>query len=124
MSGDVLHDTAGTVILGASIAGDSVAPHLARMGWDDIVPTPLGVLAAVHVLLPGPVSSLGTGLLTVVGGLLGLAVVAVAALARVPVVTCLQDYALLVLGDIEESLDPIPGRRTVIRVVGGEPAGA
>jgi hypothetical protein len=113
----VAYAVAGFVlsIVGGILAGIAVAIGVL------LLLIPFGVLAAVGVLLLGSVQPLGVGLLLVVGVLFGLTVVAIAALAQVPVVTYLRYYALLVLGDIEESLDLIPERRAAIREGGSEP---
>ncbi|QLG60370.1 hypothetical protein HUG12_00815 [Halorarum salinum] len=76
---------------------------------------PFGILGAVGVLLLTAVPPLGAGVLAVVGLLFALATLVVVALARVPVVTYLRYYALLVLGDVDERLDLVPKRRAAIR---------
>jgi preprotein translocase subunit Sss1 len=57
--------------------------------------------------------------LGLVGLLALLLVLFVAALVRVPVVTYLRYYALLVLGDTDGDLDLVPERRRAIRTGGG-----
>ena len=91
------------------------------------------VVGIVGLVLVGPVVVAGiasavTGsvvLLAIVGAIglvAGLAVLFVAALVRVPVVTYFRYYAMFVLGDTERDLDPIPERRERIRAVGSERA--
>jgi hypothetical protein len=89
------------------------------------------VVGIVGLLLVGPVVVAGIasavagspillGIVAVVGLLAGLVVLFVAAVVRVPVVTYFRYYAMLVLGDTETELDPIPERRSRIRAVGSE----
>ena len=76
---------------------------------------PFGLLFALGIGLFTVAESLGIGLMVVTGLLFGLAVVVVAALVQVPVQTYLRYYALLVLGDVEESLDLVPDQRAAVR---------
>lgn len=80
---------------------------------------PFGLLAAVGVLVATAVEPLGIGIVVFAALLFGLALIAVAALVQVPLVVYLRYYALLVLGDIEESLDLIADRRAAVRAVDG-----
>jgi len=96
-------------IVGGLLAGIAVAVGVL------VLLIPFGLLAAVGVLLLEAVPPLGVGLLVVLGVLLLAAVLALAALAQVPVVTYLRYYALLVLGDVDPELDLIPERRAAIR---------
>jgi hypothetical protein len=84
-------------------------------------------LVAVVVLIPlavvGALAQFVIGLASTVGfvlvGVLALVFVAVMvvswAVVQVPILVYLRYYALLVLGDVEESLDLIPDRRRRIR---------
>jgi hypothetical protein len=80
-----------------------------------IVSIPLAVVGFLLQVAIGLTSTVGIALL----GLLVLVFVAVMvpawALVQVPILVYLRYYALLVLGDIDESLDLIPDRRQEIR---------
>jgi hypothetical protein len=89
------------------------------------------VVGIVGLVLVGPVVVAGIasavagspillGIVAIVGLLAGLVVLFVAAVVRVPVVTYFRYYAMLVLGDTETDLDPIPERRGRIRAVGSD----
>lgn len=71
----------------------------------------LAVLAATGGQL-GAVAIVGLGLLALAAGA---ALLVVAALVQVPVVTYFRYYALLVLGDTEAAFDLVAGRRAAIR---------
>ena len=62
----------------------------------------------------GEAPTIGLVLLVPIALLFGVAVLAVGALARVPVVTYLRYHALLVLGDVEESFDVLADRRPLV----------
>jgi hypothetical protein len=82
---------------------------------------PFGLLAALGVGLLAVFEPLGVGVLgltVVVGGLVALAVLA---LAQVPVVTYLRYYALFVLGDVDPELDLVAERRATVRGSTAEP---
>ncbi len=76
---------------------------------------PFGVLGLLGYALYVTVPPAGVAALAVVGLLFALSTLAVVAFARVPVVTYLRYYALLVLGDVDEDLDLIPERRASVR---------
>jgi len=88
-----------------------------------LVLAPLVVLGlagglAVSALGPGGIGAVPLPALLVVGvlGVVAFLIVAsVAALVRVPVVTYLRYYALLVLGDTDGDLDLVPERRRAVR---------
>lgn len=83
-----------------------------------VLAVPFGLLVAVGVGLTAVVAPVGIALIVVAALSFGLGLLAVVALARVPVVTYLRYYALLVLGDVEPDLDLIPERRGAIRADG------
>lgn len=97
-----------------SIAGGILVAVIVGIGAVLLL-IPFGVLAAIGLGVFAVFEPLGIGVLALVGVLFVLAVIALSALAQVPVVTYLRYYALLVLGDVEESLDLIPERRAAIR---------
>ena len=76
---------------------------------------PFGVLFAVGVGLTVVFEPVGIAWLVVTGLLFALAAIVVAALVQVPVQTYLRYYALLVLGDVDESFDIIPEQRVLAR---------
>lgn len=76
---------------------------------------PLVVLAAIVHLTVSIGSTVGIVVLAVPAVLYVLVMVVVWAAAQVPVLAYLRYYALLVLGDVDESLDLIPERRAAIR---------
>jgi hypothetical protein len=76
---------------------------------------PLAVLAVPVLLVLSPSSTLALVILGVAGALFALSILALWLFVRVPVVTYLRYYALLVLGDVETSLDLVPDRRAEIR---------
>ncbi|GAA0204696.1 DUF7544 domain-containing protein [Halobaculum roseum] len=80
---------------------------------------PFGLLAAVGVLVATASELLGIVIVLFAALLFGLALIGVAALVQVPLVVYLRYYALLVLGDIEESLDLIADRRAAVRAADG-----
>lgn len=83
-------------------------------------------LAAVVVLIPLTLiaisthvavtlsSTVGLAILVVLGGIFLVIMVILSALVQVPVVTYLRYYALLVLGDIDDSFDIIPEQREAV----------
>ena len=73
----------------------------------------LVAVAVVHATV-SVTSPIGLVLLVPIALLFGVAVLAVGALARVPVVTYLRYHALLVLGDVEESFDVLADRRPLV----------
>ena len=76
---------------------------------------PLVVLGIAVYLTVSLSSTIGIAVLAVAAGLFLVAVVGLWLLVQVPVLTYLRYYALLVLGDIDESLDLIFERRAAIR---------
>ncbi|MFC5134500.1 MULTISPECIES: DUF7544 domain-containing protein [Haloferacaceae] len=78
---------------------------------------PVLVVAAITHVTVSVSSTLGIVILVALGLLFGLSMLVVWTLAQVPVVTYLRYYALLVLGDIEESFDVLSDRQPS----GGEP---
>ncbi|MFC6614559.1 hypothetical protein ACFQAS_06250 [Halopenitus salinus] len=76
---------------------------------------PLVVLAAVVHLTVSIGSTIGVAILAVPAALYALVMIVVWATAQVPVLAYMRYYALLVLGDVDESLDLIPDRRDAIR---------
>jgi hypothetical protein len=72
----------------------------------------IGIVVHVSVSLS---STVGLAILVVLGGLFVLALLVCWLLVQVPVVTYLRYYALLVLGDVDESLDLIPEQRRAAR---------
>ena len=74
-----------------------------------LIPT-LIVAAIAHVTV-SLVSTVGAVVLVAPAILFGLSMLVVGTLAQVPVVTYFRYYALLVLGDIEESFDVLGDRR-------------
>lgn len=76
---------------------------------------PFGLLAAIAFLALLAVEPVGIALFVVLAVLFGLAIVAVAALALVPVQTYLRYYALLVLGDVDPDLDLVADQRAALR---------
>ncbi len=75
---------------------------------------PFGVLAALTYVTVSLSSMLGVAVIASLGVVFLVAVLTLWALIQVPVVAYLRYYALLVLGDIEPSLDVIPERREAI----------
>ena len=73
---------------------------------------PVIIVAGVTHLTVSLSSTVGIAVLIALALLFGLVMLVVWALAQVPVVTYLRYYALLVLGDIEESFDLVSGLRT------------
>ncbi|WP_284033339.1 DUF7544 domain-containing protein [Halobaculum lipolyticum] len=80
---------------------------------------PFGLIGGIGVLLFSAVESLGIAVIVVTALLFALALLVASALLQVPVVVYLRYYALLVLGDVEASLDLIPERRAAVRADGG-----
>ncbi|MFT4892197.1 MAG: hypothetical protein ACI9YT_003138 [Halobacteriales archaeon] len=79
---------------------------------------PFGGIGVLLWIGLGDPTTIGTGVLVVIGllALLYALVVAIAAaLVAVPVITYLRYFALLVLGDADETVDLIPDRRAGIR---------
>ena len=100
-----------------SLVGGIVVAILTVLGAV-VLAVPFGLLAAVGIGLTAVVGPAGVVLIVAAALLFGLGVLAVVALAQVPVVTYLRYYALLVLGDVAPDLDPIPERRAAIRADG------
>ena len=80
---------------------------------------PFGLLAIAGVLVATALEPLGIGIVVLTAVLFGLALIAGAAVVQVPVVVYLRYYALLVLGDVEESVDLIADRRAAVRATDG-----
>ena len=76
---------------------------------------PLVILGIVVYLTVSLSSTVGVAVLGVAAGLFFVAIVGLWLLVQVPVLTYLRYYALLVLGDIDESLDLVPDRRAAVR---------
>lgn len=87
-----------------------------------------GIAAALVLLIPfGLLGLVGIGLFVLVTPIVGIGVLGVVALlyaitlvialavAQVPVVTYLRYYAMLVLGDVDDSLDLVPTQRRAVR---------
>jgi len=72
---------------------------------------PILIIAAITHLTVSVSSTVGIVVLVALAVLFGLSMLVVWTLAQVPVVTYLRYYALLVLGDIEESFDVLSDRR-------------
>ncbi|KKF40163.1 hypothetical protein FK85_22965 [Halorubrum saccharovorum] len=66
---------------------------------------PILIVAAIIHVTVSLSSTIGLVVLVAFGGLFGLSMLVIWTLVQVPVVTYLRYYALLVLGDIEESYD-------------------
>ncbi|MCL7419031.1 MAG: DUF4013 domain-containing protein, partial [Halalkalicoccus sp.] len=84
----------------------------------------LVAIAALVLLVPLGVVGAGVALLAeqvllpvalVLGAVFVLGIVLVALVVQVPIQTYLRYYALLILGDTDEELDPVPRIRTVVR---------
>jgi MFS family permease len=104
-----LVNAALTGLLGVAV---SIALAIAAI----VVLVPLGLFLAVTVLVTA--SGSGAAVLAVLGVLALVFVVTMAvvwAFVQVPVVTYLRYYALLVLGDVDPSLDLVPRQRADIR---------
>lgn len=76
---------------------------------------PFGIVALLGAALLGIASVAGLAYIGVVGLLLLLAVLSLFALVKVPIVTFMRYYSLLLLGDTEGTLDLVESRRTAIR---------
>lgn len=76
---------------------------------------PLVILGVAVYLTVSLSSTIGVAVLAVAAGLFLVAVVGLWLLVQVPVLTYLRYYALLVLGDVDESLDLVSDRRAAIR---------
>lgn len=101
---------AGLAIAGGIVVGILTAISLL------VLFIPFGILFAIAFGLFVFVSEVLGFLAFLVIGVVGvLTVIAVVAVVQVPVQTYLRYYALLVLGDIEPTLDLIPDQRTAIR---------
>ncbi|ELZ38518.1 DUF7544 domain-containing protein [Halorubrum distributum] len=72
---------------------------------------PILIVAAIIHVTVSISSTIGLVVLVALGALFGLSMLVIWTLAQVPVVTYLRYYALLVLGDIEESFDILSARR-------------
>ena len=72
---------------------------------------PILIAAAVTHVTVSFASTVGVAVLVALAILFGLSMLVVGTLAQVPVVTYFRYYALLVLGDIEESFDILGDRR-------------
>jgi hypothetical protein len=75
---------------------------------------PLGLLAVFVYFALSLSSTVGLVILAVLGLLFVAGIVVLWALVQVPVVSYLRFYALLVLGDIDDSFDIIPERRAAL----------
>jgi hypothetical protein len=100
--GFVLVVAAG-IVVGLAAAAVSVALAI-----------PFAVVAAV-VGVTGGLGPATLAVLGVVGAALGVVVLAVVAVAQVPVQSYLRYWALLVLGDADDELDLVPERRAEVR---------
>lgn len=80
-----------------------------------IVAIPLGILGAVGVGLLSVLELAGWVVIAIAGVLFVLSVFLLSVLAAVPVQTFLHYYALLVLGDTNETFDLIPNQRAAVR---------
>ncbi|WP_267643593.1 DUF7544 domain-containing protein [Haloarchaeobius amylolyticus] len=76
---------------------------------------PLGLLFGGGLVLFSAVESLGIVVMGLAALLFVVGIIAVAAVAQVPVQTYLRYYAMLVLGDIAPELDPVPAQRDRVR---------
>ena len=76
---------------------------------------PLVILAVPVLFVLSLSSTLALVILGVAGALFALSILTLWLFVRVPVVTYLRYHALLVLGDVEVSLDLVPDRRAEIR---------
>ncbi len=76
---------------------------------------PLAILGVAVYLTVSLSSTIGLAVLGVAAALFFLLVVGLWLFVQVPVLTYLRYYALLVLGDIDESLDLVSDRRAAIR---------
>ncbi|SFR57401.1 hypothetical protein SAMN04487947_2426 [Halogeometricum rufum] len=77
---------------------------------------PFGLLFALGIgLVEFVAEPVGIAVFVLAGLLFGLAVLAVAALVQVPVQAYLRYYAMLVLGDVDETLDLVPTQRAAVR---------
>lgn len=94
----------------AGIAGSLVVGLVALMGL-----LPLALLGAVVFFTVSLSSTVGLAVLVGVGLLIAATVFVFWAVVQVPIVAYLRYYALLVLGDIDESLDLIPEQRAAVR---------
>jgi len=72
---------------------------------------PVLVAAAVVHATVSVTSPIGLAVLVALAALFGVSLLVVGTLSQVPVVTYLRYYALLVLGDVEESFDVLADRR-------------
>jgi len=79
---------------------------------------PVFIVAMVVLSMPGH-GLVGVALVVLVGLLALLLLLLVTSFANVPLQAFLRYYAMLVLGDIDESLDPIPELRADIRPADG-----
>jgi hypothetical protein len=84
---------------------------------------PFGLVALVCLTALGQ-SVVTFAVITLLGAVFFLVVIAFGLLARVPLQSFLRYYSMLVLGDIDESLDPIPAVRSTIRDEGSTPGEA
>ncbi|MFW5920178.1 MAG: DUF7544 domain-containing protein [Halanaeroarchaeum sp.] len=80
-----------------------------------IVLLPFALVALLVHLAVSLSSTVGLAVLVVLGVVFLAVMLLVWAFVQVPILTYLRYYALLVLGDVDESLDLIPGRRRAIR---------
>jgi MFS family permease len=95
--------------IGVGIVGSIVGAILVLL-----LLVPFVLVAAVIWLALGQ-TTVGFVLLALVGVLFALALLLVTNLVKVPLQAFLRYYAMLVLGDVDESLDPIPEVRADIR---------
>lgn len=75
---------------------------------------PLAIVAGVTHVTVSLSSTIGLAILIVLMVLFGVIMVVLWALVQIPIVAYLRYYALLVLGDINESFDIIPNQRAAI----------
>jgi len=80
-----------------------------------VLAIPLGIVAGIGVALLSVADAVGIAIIAFAAGLFVLASITVSLFAVVPVQTYLHYYALLVLGDTNETFDLIKDRRTAIR---------
>lgn len=97
----------------AIVAGILVAIVLLVAGL--LLLIPFGIVGAVGFVLLQSIELVGWAVIAVVAILYIALMLVVAAVVQVPVQSYLRYYAMLVLGDIEETLDLIPEQRSAAR---------